>query len=339
MQKQIAIWQFIHNNLQLDIPVMLLYVLESKGSSPGRQGFFMAVNMKGEMEGSIGGGIMEHKFVEMAKEKLQEKNAKEVTDIRVQVHDKAAAKNQSGMICSGEQTNFLYRMQSKDIHSLEKLIRCLADNKRGQIQLSPHGFLFSEDVEDEKNFQYHFNSERDWLYREKVGFKNSLFIIGGGHCALAFAKIMSMMDFYIQVYETRADLHTMILNDYAHQKHVIEDYSNLVELIPSGRDHFVVVMTVGYRTDEKAVKAMLSKDFRYFGLLGSSKKIKKLLTNLKKEGFSQAQLDRICAPVGLPINSQTPEEIAISIAAQIIQIKNVVPNKINDPDLKKIFSD
>ena len=50
---------------------MLLYVLESKGSSPGRQGFFMAVNSNGEMEGSIGGGIMEHKFVEMAKEKLQ----------------------------------------------------------------------------------------------------------------------------------------------------------------------------------------------------------------------------------------------------------------------------
>ena len=318
---------------------MLLYVLESKGSSPGRQGFFMAVNIKGEMEGSIGGGIMEHKFVEMAKEKLQEKNVEKMIDIRRQVHDKTAAKNQSGMICSGEQTNFLYRMQSKDIHSLEKLIRCLSDNKRGHIQLSANGFLFSEDDAGEENFRYDFNSEGDWFYREKVGYKSLLFIIGGGHCALALAKIMSMMDFYIQVYETRANLHTMILNDYAHQKHVIEDYSDLVELIPPGMEHFVVVMTVGYRTDEKAVKAMLSKDFRYFGLLGSSKKIKKLLTNLRKEGFSQAQLDRICAPVGLPINSQTPEEIAISIAAQIIQIKNGAATKINNPDLKKIYSD
>ena len=56
--------------MQENIPVMLLYVLESTGSSPGRQGFFMAVNANNEMEGSIGGGIMEHKFVEMAKEKL-----------------------------------------------------------------------------------------------------------------------------------------------------------------------------------------------------------------------------------------------------------------------------
>jgi xanthine dehydrogenase accessory factor len=149
---------------------------------------------------------------------------------------------------------------------------------------------------------------------------------------------MSMMDFYIQIYETRSNLHTMMLNDYAHQKHVIDDYSKLEDLIPPGPDHFVVVMTVGYRTDEKAVKTILSKDFRYFGILGSSKKIKKLLTNLKKEGFSPAQLARIHAPVGLPINSQTPEEIAISIAAQIIQIKNGSANKIINPDLKKIFS-
>ncbi|HQZ51618.1 MAG TPA: XdhC family protein, partial [Chitinophagaceae bacterium] len=65
MQKSFLFWDFINKNLQQSIAVMLLYVLESKGSSPGRQGFFMAVNANGEMEGSVGGGIMEHKFVEM----------------------------------------------------------------------------------------------------------------------------------------------------------------------------------------------------------------------------------------------------------------------------------
>ena len=71
MQKSLQIWKFIDDSQKQVTPVMLLYVLESKGSSPGRQGFFMAVNTKGEMEGSIGGGIMEHKFVELAKEKLK----------------------------------------------------------------------------------------------------------------------------------------------------------------------------------------------------------------------------------------------------------------------------
>ena len=72
MEKQIQVWKFISDSLFNNISVVLLYVLESTGSSPGRQGFFMAVNSYGEMEGSIGGGIMEYKFVEMAKSKFKE---------------------------------------------------------------------------------------------------------------------------------------------------------------------------------------------------------------------------------------------------------------------------
>ena len=67
MMKQQAAWRLISNSIKQDIPVMLLYVLESKGSSPGRKGFMMAVNRDGAMEGSIGGGIMEHKFIELEK--------------------------------------------------------------------------------------------------------------------------------------------------------------------------------------------------------------------------------------------------------------------------------
>src|SRR5687767_2784319 len=140
MNFSLKTWKLIQKNLDEHIPVMLLYVLESKGSSPGRQGFFMAVNKNGEMEGSIGGGIMEHKFVEMAKEKLQSSNDRlPGPDIKKQIHDKAAAKNQSGMICSGEQTNFIYRMKDEDVFFVENLIRCLADNKNGILQLSPDG--------------------------------------------------------------------------------------------------------------------------------------------------------------------------------------------------------
>src|SRR5688500_2407862 len=111
MTKHIRTWKLIAKSLDQRIPVTLLYVLESSGSSPGRQGFFMAVNANGEMEGSIGGGIMEHKFVELAKEKLKNKelNIEQGTrisergSIKKQIHDKSVATNQSGMICSGEQ--------------------------------------------------------------------------------------------------------------------------------------------------------------------------------------------------------------------------------------------
>ena len=101
---------------------MLLYVLESHGSSPGRQGFFMAVAKNAEMEGSIGGGIMEHKFVEMAKKRLDEEQPVDKKGIYKQMHDKEAGRNQSGMICSGEQTILLLPLYQKDIITIRKLL-------------------------------------------------------------------------------------------------------------------------------------------------------------------------------------------------------------------------
>jgi Xanthine and CO dehydrogenases maturation factor, XdhC/CoxF family len=329
MNKQIAVWKFIKKSFAENIPVKLLYVLESSGSSPGRQGFFMAVNANKEMEGSIGGGIMEHKFVEMAKEKLQEirnkkkeiRNEEVDAEIRKQIHDKSAAKNQSGMICSGEQTILIYRVQDKDISQIERLITSLEQNKNGTLNLSPEGIFF-EDASPAKDFEFILKSEEDWSYIEKTGYKNHLYIIGGGHCALAFSKLMSTMDFYIHLFEDREGLNTIQANNYVHEKTIVKDYSELKELIAHGENNYVVVMTFGYRTDDIAVRALLDKDLKYFGLLGSKKKIEKMFTDYKQEGINDEALKKIHSPIGVQIKSETPEEIAVSIAAEIIKVKN-----------------
>ena len=172
------------------------------------------------------------------------------------------------------------------------------------------------------NSKFEMKSEDDWLYKEKTGYKNHLFVIGGGHCALAFSKLMSSMDFYIRVYDERKNLKTMKENDSVHEKHVVNDYAELNKLIPSGNNHYVVIMTFGYRTDDVAVKALLDKQFRYLGLLGSQTKIEKMFDDYRNEGVSEEFLQMIHTPIGLPIKSQTPEEIAVSIAAEIIKIKN-----------------
>ena len=347
MIRQLKVWQLVLESLQKNIPVMLLYVLESSGSSPGRQGFFMAVNTKNEMEGSIGGGIMEHKFVEMAKERLREQGTSEqgtspdsnrdqqpsasasggfpqaqpVTIIRKQIHDKSAPKDQSGMICAGEQTILLYPVQKKDEEQVQKIIYSLEKNKNGTLRISPSGIRFSESI-PRKDFQFSMKSEEDWEYSEKTGCKSQLFIIGGGHCALAFSKLMSTMDFYIRVYDERNDLKTMLENESAHEKHFIADYSELNGLISSGANYYVVIMTFGYRTDDIALRALLNKEFKYLGLLGSKSKIGKMFDDYRKDGFSEETLQRIHTPIGLPVKSQTPEEIAVSIAAEIIRVKN-----------------
>lgn len=309
----------IKENLDQQVPVMLLYVLESLGSSPGRQGFFMAVSASGNMEGSIGGGIMEHKFVEMAKDKLKE-SSKEAS-IRKQLHDKSATKNQSGMICSGEQTILLYIVQPSDATHIENVISSMQQYKNGTLILSPEGIRF-ETIAPEKDFEYHFTSDEDWLYKEKTGYKNQLFIIGGGHCALALSKMMRSMDFYITVYDDRIELKTMLENEGAHSKCFVNSYSDLKDLIPSGENHYVVIMTFGYRSDDMVVRTLLNKKFKFIGLLGSRSKIEKMFEDYRKEGLNDDWLSQIHTPIGVPIKSQTPEEIAVSIAAEIIHEKN-----------------
>lgn len=322
MKKQIATWRLIEQSLGNDIPVMLLYVLESKGSSPGRQGFFMAVNANEKMEGSVGGGIMEHKFVELAKEQLQTTNHQLQTSIKKQVHDKSATKDQSGMICSGEQRILLYRVTKEEQPVIRKIISTLDQHKNAELILSPAGISFSE-ATPSVDFSFVMNSESDWLYKEKIGYKNQLFIIGGGHCALAFSKLMGGMDFYIRICDERKNLKTMLENEYAHERFEIDDYGQLKEMISAGKNHYVVIMTFGYRTDDIALRALLGKEFRYLGMLGSKKKIEKLFEDLRAEHIPDEIIQNIYSPIGINIKSETPEEIAISIAAEIIRVKNM----------------
>ncbi|MGZ8523518.1 MAG: XdhC family protein [Chitinophagaceae bacterium] len=318
--KSISTWKLIAQSLQQDVPVMLLYVLESLRSSPGRQGFCMAVNAKHEMVGSIGGGIMEHKFVEMVKERLR-KEEYDKQETRKQYHDKTAAKNQSGMICSGEQTILLYPVKQTDAETVRNIIGSLEQNKNGTLFLFPTGINFTHSVPI-KDFHFVMRSGDDWEYVEKTGYKNHLFIIGGGHCALALSKLMRSMDFYILLYDERRDLKTVVENDFVHEIHFINSYAELNELIPSGDNHYVAIMTLGYRSDDLAVRALANKKFKYLGILGSKTKIAKMLHEYRSEGINGEWLQQIHAPVGLQIKSQTPEEIAVSIAAEIIQVKN-----------------
>ena len=134
------VWEFINDKLSAGVNVMLLYVLDSEGSSPGRKGFKMAVTADGDLSGTIGGGIMEFKLVEKAMSLLQSG----VADIELieQFHDKVHVKDQSGMICSGSQVNVLIPLipavAKETINQINKAQR---ENKNKTIHLST-GYIF-----------------------------------------------------------------------------------------------------------------------------------------------------------------------------------------------------
>lgn len=315
---ELKLWQFVLSQLEAGAPVVLMCVLESHGSSPGRRGFKMAVSSK-RIVGSIGGGMMEHKFVELAKERLLEETDNFL--VKKQVHSKEAKLNQSGMICSGEQTIYLSPVKQDDIGTIRLLINSLEQCQHGALKFSPLGIQFSI-LPISEDYFFELISDNEWVYRERTGFKNVLHIVGGGHCGLAISELMSKMDFEISIYDDRAGLNTMVENDFVQHKTFLSDYSELASLIRGGKNVFVVIMTFGYRSDNIALRALINKDFKYLGVLGSQSKMKELFKEWKSDGLSLKNLNKIFSPIGLSIKSQTPQEIAISIAAEIIKVKN-----------------
>jgi xanthine dehydrogenase accessory factor len=323
MQQDLALWQFIYTRLKKGMPVMLMIVVESTGSSPGRQGFKMAVcpiTPSGGIDiiGSIGGGIMEQKLVELAKEKLLKNYFKSF--LKKQIHRKDTPQLQSGMICSGEQTILFKPLIFNDLKIIKNIILSLKKNTPSVICLSPTLFSIVKNYQNSSPYIFK-NENNDWLYEENIGFKKHLYIIGGGHCGLALSELMSKMGFYIRLFDDRPDLNTFKKNKFAHEKHII-DYDKIADFIPSGDEYYVVVMTLGYRSDELIIRRLIDKNFKYLGILGSQAKADTLIENLKKDGFMDSQIEKLHMPIGLKINSQTPMEIAVSIAAEIVFISH-----------------
>lgn len=295
---------------------MLLYVLESEGSSPGRQGFKMAVAADGSFSGTIGGGIMEHKLVEKAKQMLVDKADR--IEIMRQFHDKQQGANQSGMICSGSQLNAFIPLTRSDKVVFDYILEGL----HKALRISPTGFELIEVTQGTPDIEFEFVSDKNWMYQEQLNKKPVIHIIGGGHVSLALSQLMSFLGFYVKVYDERPGLNTMDENHFADEKHVIGNYDQLNAHMFASVFDYVVIITFGYRTDKIALKQLLDKKFAYLGLIGSDKKIETLFEEFVNEGASREQLNKIFAPVGINIFSKTAPEIAVSIAAEIIREKN-----------------
>ncbi|AZJ32105.1 xanthine dehydrogenase accessory factor [Tenacibaculum mesophilum] len=310
-------WQQLHTKLQNKQKVYLLMVIENLGSSPGRKGFKMLVAEDGFIFGSVGGGVMEFALVEEAKQLLQQENPPTFT--KKQIH-KGNIKDGSGMICSGEQTVAFHCLNSGHTSIISTIISSLQHGKKGILHLSPTLFNFTSHTLDNQ-FEYTINSKEDWYFKEHIGFRETLYIIGGGHVGVAVSELFVKLGFYVVVLDNRKNLNTLENNQTAHEKLVI-DYNDIENYIEASLSSYVAIMTNKYTDDKLVLSKLIKNNYTFLGVLGSKAKLKTMWEVLQKEGVAAQKLQKIHAPIGLPIKSETPDEIAISIAAQIIQIKN-----------------
>lgn len=312
-------WTFIQEKLQNGLPIVLISVVQVKGSSPGKVGFRMAISADGDLSGSIGGGVMEYKMVEKARHFIQQ-GVEQPVCIR-QVHDPEAGEESSGLICAGEQTHVLIPLNPDTLPLINQICHDMGAALKGQLRLTPAGMHY-ETADDPKAGRFwSFTSDTDWEYRETIGLKPTLSIFGGGHVSLPLSQVFRMMGFRVRVLDDRSGLSTMTRNTYAHELKQI-DYKEAGKHVANGADSYVVIMTVSHAADQLILGQMLGKSLKYLGMIGSKNKVKKIFENLLEKGADRSRLEQVDSPIGLPINSRTVEEIAISIAARVIMVRN-----------------
>ena len=158
------------------------------------------------------------------------------------------------------------------------------------------------------------------VYMEVIGREDELVILGGGHVGKAVAEVGAFAGFRVTVWDER--------EEFANRENIpcartvacpiIDIYDNGITLHERS---YVVIMTRGHALDAEAVAITDKKPGAYYGMIGSRSKIAALRKMLLDRGVSQEHLDRIHQPIGLPIKAETPEEIAVSILAEIIAVK------------------
>ncbi|MBT7373386.1 MAG: XdhC family protein, partial [Candidatus Marinimicrobia bacterium] len=165
-------------------------------------------------------------------------------------------------------------------------------------------------------------SENNWHYQEQLKNFNRIAIIGGGHCSLALSRVMNNLGYDVVAFDTRGNISTLDHNNFAVSRQIIDDYKKAAPQINLPEKTNIVIMTTDVASDVRGLLGVLDNPFPFIGVMGSENKISEIKKRLKAEGIDDQQLSRITAPVGLPMVSNTPEEIAISIAAQLLQFRD-----------------
>ena len=308
------IWNKILVNLKQKKKLVLLLVVENKGSSPGRQGFKMLVLEDGTRFGSIGGGATEHKLVNRAGKMLEENITK--PELHEQIHRTDDEMHSSGMICSGENKVILYPLYDIHLDNIQEIAGHSILKDEITVKFSTESFRSRSGATISGQYEFIDN-----VYKEVVGYKHFVYIIGGGHVGLALSKQMKMLGYYVKIYDNRPNLDTFEANKDAHEKHIVK-YDEIEKYIPEGENIYVVIASFSHANDKKLLSLLIDKKVAYLGMMGSKNKVEEIYRLLKGEGITEEQLKKVSAPIGVTIKSETPPEIAVSIAAEIIHVRN-----------------
>ena len=150
--------------------------------------------------------------------------------------------------------------------------------------------------------------------------RQQLVLAGGGHIALSLYRLGLMMGFRVTVVEDREEFASRERFPEA-ENLLVGDMGKRLEELPLGADSYVVIVSRGHQMDELALRAVLDRPIPYVGMIGSRTKIANTIKSLRDTGVDEELIQKVYMPIGLDLGGQKPEEIAVSIMAEILAVK------------------
>lgn len=314
------------------LDVMLLTIISSSGSAPRGAGSRMLVMPDGTSHGTIGGGNIEYTATKDALEGLgnQQSFSRHYTLRNGEAAD-------LGMVCGGEVTVYFQYIPHTDKHFQEMCSTLLNEWTHNK------NIWFVLDITDESAWSAgfygnrtkslgldcellsaHFEShaiviEADGhrYYIEPLVASGTVYVFGGGHVAQELVPVLAHLDFRCVVLDDRSEFANRTIFPNA-SKCIVGDFEHLSDYIDIQPEDYVCIMTRGHLSDYIVQKQVLHTDASYIGVMGSRKKTAMIREKLLADGFTDPEIDRCKSPIGLDIQAETPAEIAISIAGELI---------------------
>ncbi len=288
---------------------VLCTIIADSGSTPRGKGAQMLVGDAGLLSGTIGGGAVEGGAIALGQTLLRER--------RSAVHEYKLRHNDGediGMVCGGDVTVHLQFIAAGDPVWKElagSVLQRIALRQPGALVLALDGGAPAlRDVPETDSAHI--------ALPLPIGERAILF--GGGHCSLALCPLLTTVGFRVTVVDDRPELVTKERFPTADAV-ICCDLDRVTETVPIGEEDYVVVMTNGHSHDFAVQEQVLRGRYAYIGVIGSRAKTASVNARLREAGISEAAIASVHTPIGTAIKAVTPEEIAVSIAGEMICVR------------------
>ncbi|MDK9706154.1 MAG: XdhC family protein [Desulforhopalus sp.] len=322
------------NTLVKGQSVVLCAITHNLGSAPRTSGARMLVLADGTTYGSVGGGAVEGTCQAKARELLRGGPA--FAELDFQLNATSAA--EQGMVCGGsvaillhvvdpESLPLLRTLQSDYLLGKRPLLLTLLphDNQPPRLLLLGSGEgdvpvqLRDELLRKSRRAPFIAVHEGREVFVEPLVHPGRVHLVGAGHVALATAKIAAFAGFEVVVMDDRQKFANSERYPQASKVRVLESFGDCIGDL--GPDDYVIIVTRGHLHDRDVLAQALRTTAGYIGMIGSRRKRAAVYESLRGEGFTDDDLARVHCPIGLAIGADTPEEIALSIVAELVQVR------------------